>query len=248
MKNRTDKILEILSSEGRTEVSDLAARLEVSQVTIRKDLDALEKQGIVQRERGSASIVSQDDIAGRIACHYAQKQKIARKAASLVRDGDTIMIENGSCCALLADELARCRKDLTVITNSAFIAGYIRKKASFQIILLGGIYQHDSQVNVGPLVRESAAHFLVDRFFIGVDGYDERAGFTNKDPLRAQAVCDMAGQAREIIVLTESDKFHKRSTVPLQLSSDLTVVTDSQIDEDTAAALQRRGMKLMRCS
>lgn len=249
MKNRTDKILEILVEEGRSEVSELARRLNVSQVTMRKDLDELEKRGILNRERGYAEISSADDIAGRIAYHYPQKLQIARKAASLVKNGDTLMIENGSCCALLADELARTHRDLTLITNSAFIADYIRKKSYFQIILLGGIYQHDSQVNVGPLVRENASHFLVPKFFIGVDGYDSRAGFTNKDQMRAQAVRDMADQASQVIVLTESDKFSIPGTVPLQLSDkNITVVTDSMIDPQKADELSKNGCEVLLCS
>lgn len=70
------------------------------------------------------------------------------------------MIESGSCCALLADTLTQLHKDLTIITNSAFIAEYIRGKSNFQIILLGGIYQQDSQVMVGPMVQECVSNFL----------------------------------------------------------------------------------------
>ena len=127
------------------------------------------------------------------------------------------MIENGSCCALLADTLTATKKDLTIITNSAFIAEYIRGKSNFQIILLGGIYQQDSQVMVGPMVQECVSNFFVDYFFIGTDGYDSRIGFSNRDQMRAQAVRDMSHQAEQIVVLTESDKFSKRGVVPLIL-------------------------------
>lgn len=160
MKNRTNKILELLTSEKRIEVSQLAEYLGVSQVTIRKDLDALEAKGIIKREHGHAVLCSTDDINGRIAYHYEEKKKIALKATELVHEGDTIMIESGSCCALLADTLTQLHKDLTIITNSAFIAEYIRGKSNFQIILLGGIYQQDSQVMVGPMVQECVSNFL----------------------------------------------------------------------------------------
>ena len=133
MKNRTNKILELLTSEKRIEVSQLAEHLGVSQVTIRKDLDALEAKGIIKREHGHAVLCSTDDINGRIAYHYEEKKKIALKATELVNEGDTIMIESGSCCALLADTLTQLHKDLTIITNSAFIAEYIRGKSNFQI-------------------------------------------------------------------------------------------------------------------
>ena len=133
MKERKNKILELLSEQNKVEVTFLSETLGVSQVTIRKDLDALESQGIIKREHGFALLRSTDDINGRIAYHYEEKRQIAKAAAELVKDGDTIMIESGSCCALLADELSRTKKDLTIITNSAFIASYIRGKSNFQI-------------------------------------------------------------------------------------------------------------------
>ena len=74
---------------------------------------------------------------GRIAYHYEAKQKIARRAAKLIADGDTLMIESGSCCALLAEELTVSKKDLTIITNSAFIADYIRGNLIFKSYFWG---------------------------------------------------------------------------------------------------------------
>ena len=246
MKNRASMILELLTQENKMEVSLLSEKLGVSQVTIRKDLDALESKGIVRREHGFALLCSTDDINGRIAYHYEEKKKIAQKATELVRDGDILMIENGSCCALLAETLTSCRKDLTIITNSAFIADYIRGKSNFQVILLGGIYQQDSQVMVGPMIRQCAENFLVDCFFIGTDGYDSRAGFTNRDQMRAQAVRDMAHQAERVIILTESDKFSRHGAVPLNLKDQIkTVITDSQISPSMVSELETRGISLI---
>ena len=246
MKNRTNRILELLTQENKMEVSLLASQLGVSQVTVRKDLDALESRGIIKREHGFAVLCSTDDINGRIAYHYEEKRKIALRAAQLVSDGDTIMIESGSCCTLLADALTSLRKDLTIITNSAFIAEYIRGKSSFQIVLLGGIYQQDSQVMVGPMVRECVANFFVDYFFIGTDGYDSRVGFSNRDQMRAQAVRDMASQADQVVVLTESDKFSRRGVVPLNLKDKIqTVITDCHIDASYMQELQNKKIQVI---
>ena len=115
MKKRSNQILELLADENKMEVSLLAEKLGVSQVTIRKDLDELESKGIIVREHGFALLRSMDDINGRIAYHYEAKRKIAQKAEELISDGDTIMIESGSCCALLADTLTISKKDLTII-------------------------------------------------------------------------------------------------------------------------------------
>lgn len=247
MKNRINKILELLTSEKKVEVSQLAEYLDVSQVTVRKDLDALEAKGIIKREHGYAVLCSTDDINGRIAYHYEEKKQIALKAAELVNEGDTIMIESGSCCALLADTLTQLHKDLTIITNSAFIAAYIRGKSNFQIILLGGIYQQDSQVMVGPMVQECVSNFFVDYFFIGTDGYDSKIGFSNRDQMRAQAVRDMSHQAEQIIVLTESDKFSKRGVVPLNLKNKVkTVITDHSIDSSYIEELNNQNIQIIK--
>lgn len=246
MKNRENKILELLIQENKVEVSLLSEALGVSQVTIRKDLDALENRGIIKREHGFALLRSADDINGRIAYHYEEKRKIAQKAATLVNDGDTIMIESGSCCALLADEVTSAKKALTIITNSAFIANYIRGKSDFQIILLGGIYQQDSQVMVGPMIRQCAENFLVDLFFIGTDGYSSKGGFTNRDQMRAQAVRDMSRQAGQVIVLTESDKFFKHGIVPLNLNEPTTtVITDEHLPDAVKTELENKGIQVV---
>lgn len=247
--DRTTQILEILTEEGKIEVAELSQRLNVSQVTIRKDLDELMQRGIIKREHGYAVLQSPDDMGTRIAYHYEDKCKIAEKACSLVQNGDTIMIENGSCCALLANALAQKRRDLTLITNSAFIASYIRGKSNFQIILLGGIFQQESQVAIGPLVRQMASNFCVDLFFIGVDGFTARNGFTNRDQMRAEAVRDMAAQAESVIVLTESEKFTRRGIVPLNLGGQIkTVITDNRIPEEANQALRLRGIEVITVS
>ncbi len=246
MNNRTNRILELLTQEKRLEVSLLSEKLGVSQVTVRKDLDALEARGIIKREHGFALLRSEDDINGRIAYHYEEKRKIAVRAAELVRSGDTVMIESGSCCALLADQLANTKTDLTIITNSAFIADHTRQKTNVRMILLGGIYQPDSQVMVGPMVGQCAENFLVDLFFIGADGYVSRIGFTNRDQMRAQAVRDMAKQAGQVVVLTESDKFLKHGSVPLNLKDKVkTVITDKGIAAQTRIALEGEGMEVV---
>lgn len=240
---RTNRILTILTEEEKTEVSALSKRLDVSQVTIRKDLDSLESAGLIVREHGFARLSSTNDIAGRLAYHYEEKKKIAAKAAELVREGSCIMIENGSVCALLADTLSETKKDLTIITNSAFIASYIRKKAAFRIVLLGGIYQTDSQVMVGPMIRKCAENFLADTLFIGVDGCSDQ-GFTNQDELRAEAVLDMAVRAEKVIVLTESEKFSRRGAVPMPLDERLTaVITDRNIPDTVREKLKCKGIE-----
>lgn len=246
MPSRTNRILEILTERERVEVSALAEELGVSQVTMRKDLTELERRGLIRREHGFAVLRSADNVEGRLAYHYEEKRRIARRAAELVRDGDTVMVESGSCCALLVAELASAGREVTVVTNSAFIAGYVRDAASVQVVLLGGIYQRDSQVMVGPMVAQCAGSFYLDLLFAGTDGFSARTGFTNSDQMRAQAVRDMAAHAERVVILTESEKFSRHGTVPLALGGkDVTVITDSQVSDETRAELAGAGVELV---
>lgn len=251
MRRKADRSSDILSlltnaSGAQMDVADLARSLGVSQVTIRKDLDALEARGILRREHGFAMLTNRSDLGCRMAYHYEAKRKIAKKAASLVKNGETLMIENGSCCALLAEVLTKTHSDLTIITNSAAIASHIHGLSNFQIILLGGIYQQDSQVLVGPMIASGVEDFYVDHFFIGTDGWSEETGFTNEDQLRAQAVRDMSRHAREVIVVTESEKFGAGGTIPLRIDDAITtVITDAGIDKKWTDVLNAKDVEII---
>ena len=210
---RIDDIITIVSEKKKVEVNQLAQKLNVSRVTIRKDLDKLEERGILVRQHGFAVINNEDDINFRLSKHYDLKRKIALKAAESVKDGETIMIESGSTCTLLAEELAFNRNDITIITNSCFVAQYIRKSDNVKVILLGGEYQKDSQVKVGPMVGEVAKNFYVDKFFIGIDGFDEKRGFTCNDFARRDTCRMLAQSAKELVILTDSSKFDTQGMV-----------------------------------
>lgn len=233
IKERHAKILELLTHHKKVEVTQLSELLQVSQVTIRKDLDQLENKGLIVRSHGFATLNSSDDINNRLANQYDKKQQIAKIACQDIQDGETVMIESGSCCALLALEIAHTKKDVTIITNSAFIAEFIRKEGHNRIILLGGEYQKGSQVNVGPLVRKCVESFFVDKLFIGIDGFSIETGFTGNDLMRSEAVQDMVKQVKTVIVMTDSSKFYHVSTVHLlNVEQVKMIVTDCDAPRD----------------
>lgn len=245
MLDRHTKILELLTENKKIEVTKLSELLNVSQVTIRKDLIQLENKGLIIREHGFATLNSSDDINNRLAYHYDIKRRIAKVATESVIDGETIMIESGSCCALLALEIARTKKDITIITNSAFIAEYIRKEPNTRIILLGGEYQNESQVMVGPITRKCVESFFVDKLFIGTDGFSEASGFTGKDYMRSETVRDMAKQANHVIIVTESTKFSQKGVVNLIATDEISsVVTDINIPKEYEEYLSSKNIEV----
>ena len=155
------------------------------------------------------------------------------------------MIESGSCCTLLAEEL--CARDchITIITNSAFIASFVRKMRSARIILLGGSYQNEAQVMVGPLVGLCARNFKVDKFFLDIDGMDER-GVKSSDHLRIEAAQAMAAQARGIIVLTESVKFHRdASELIFPYENIRAIYTDADVADSDIERCQALGPEIV---
>ena len=246
MKARHVDILRIVNEKQKVEVTELAEALSVSGVTIRKDLDAMEEKGLLRREHGYACAVSSDDINNRLAYNYEVKARIARAAAEIVEDGETVMIESGSSCAMLAEILANERRDVSIITNSAFIADYVRHIGTNGITLLGGDYQRESQVMIGPLVRICAREFFVDKLFMGTDGFIPQVGFTCSDLSRAEAMRNLAESARKVMILTDSSKFELQGVV-LQMRFDKvhTVFTDEEIPESAKKILQKNHVELV---
>ncbi|AIM25495.1 DeoR/GlpR family DNA-binding transcription regulator [Melissococcus plutonius] len=245
---REEKIISIVSKSKKITVNALAQYLGVSKVTIRKDLDKLETRGIIHRQHGFALLNSQDDMNYHLAQNYELKRKIAQTAASLVKDGDSVMIESGATCTLLAEELAYHKDEVTIITNSCFIAAYIRKAKNVNIILLGGEYQKESQVNVGPLVKKYVDEFYVDKLFVGIDGFDEKRGFTSNNLARCDASKALVQAARETIILTDSTKFNQTGIISGFSFGEITkLYTDKKINETTAKFIKSKGIELVLC-
>ena len=246
MSTRQLTLLESIVGAGRIAVAELAGIARVSTVTIRKDLDDLEARGLIRRERGVAMLVSPDDPAGRLAYHYAEKVRIAAAAAATVNDGETVMIEAGSCCAILAEQISIQCTGITIVTNSAFIAQRLGAHPMVSTVLLGGEQQHDSRVLVGPMVELCARQFIVDRLFIGTDGFTPSLGFTARDYMRATAVRALASRAERVVVLTESEKLGRHGPVPLLDAHDVAALwTDSAAPDAQVDALTGAGVEVV---
>ena len=245
MKDRNVKILDLLAAHKNIKVTMLAELLDVSQVTLRKDLDNLEKRGMIRRTHGYASLDGADDTGRRMAFNHSIKRKIARAAVEIVEDGETIMLESGSCCALFAEELALSEKNITIITNSAFIANFVCKKPTIRVILLGGNFQPESHVLVGPMTIKCGEIFYLDKFFLGCDGFISDYGFTGRDLLRAETAAELAKRVKKVFILTESAKFNHRGAYNLMPFDKVTeIFTDEEISKEAETVLQENKVKI----
>ncbi|MDR1218559.1 MAG: DeoR/GlpR family DNA-binding transcription regulator [Treponema sp.] len=238
MNNRQSKILEAIARQQRIEVTDLAKRMNVSPVTIRKDLDQLEQRGLIRREHGFAYIETGTSDGTQLVYNYERKRRIAQAAAASVEENETVMIGCGSCCVILAEELTNTKKDVTIITNSVFIANYINRSPYGKIILLGGDYQRNSQVLVGPIAHENAQMFSPNKFFISASGFSETFGFTGNDYMRAQTIQELAKQARQVVMLFDSEQFSNSGVVKVASVESVDVLyTDDCIPPEKEAYL-----------
>lgn len=206
MTKRLDRILRLLSQARKVTVIELAEELKVSPATIRQDLTVLENEGLLRRNHGGAELRETDDISHRMAINYDEKVKIAQRAAGFVKEGDTVFVESGSINALLAKELSSL-KGLTVITSNAFIARSVDQSRGCSVVLLGGVYQRESESLVGKLAMACVDQLNFNRVFLGVDGFTVETGFTGRDMMRAEVVNYVVAKGREIFVLSDSSKF-----------------------------------------
>jgi len=204
--------------QGTVRVTELAKLLHVTEMTIRRDLSQLEREGLVKRVHGGGISVRgrsyEPTLALRNTVHIEEKRRIAQRAAELVMEGDFIALDVGSTTY----ELARCltgRRNLTIITPSLLIATVLANHPDIRLIVPGGIVRFGETSMIGELSQRALEMFHVDRLFLGVGGIDAEAGLTEynwDDTLVKQA---MLKTAKQVIAVADFSKFDRIATVEI---------------------------------
>ncbi len=232
MNKRHRKILSIISDGHQATVNELSEKLSVSPATVRQDLSSLEKQGFLRRVHGGAVIDETDDISHRMAVNYEIKLSIASAAKDFVHEGETIFIESGSINSLFAREVSSVN-DVTIITSNAFIARHVNSDVSGKVILLGGIYQKESESVVGNLAKMCIENLNFSKAFIGVDGFTIDTGFTGRDMMRAELNSEIIRISKQVFVLSDSSKFGKIALSKYCDASEVSyLITDKNLHEE----------------
>jgi DeoR/GlpR family transcriptional regulator of sugar metabolism len=245
MNERQNRILQILGEDDRTSVNELSRSLKVSSVTIRQDLNYLESEGLLKRVHGGAVLKDGDDLDNRLGKNYEKKLRIARKLASRVNEGESILIESGSANALLARELVKIRK-VTILTTNVYIARQFRTNPEADIIILGGIYQHESETLVGKITKACIDQVHIQKAFIGIDGYTSEDGFTLRDLFRAEISSHIIRKAKEVYVVSDSSKFGISGLTNICMPEDIQhVATDSGLDPQYQKEFREAGIDLI---
>ena len=245
LNERQNKILKILGKNDQTSVNKLAEKLDVSSVTIRQDLNYLEAEGLLKRVHGGAVLKDADDLTNRLGVNYEKKLRIAKKVATYVNEGETILIESGSVNVLLARELLKIKK-VTIITTNVYIARQFRKNEQANIIILGGIYQHDSETLVGKITKACIDQINIDKAFIGIDGYSTNAGFTIRNLFRAEISSHIIRKANNVFIVSDSSKFGKTELTNICFPKDIQhVATNKELDISFQNELKNAGVSVI---
>jgi DeoR family transcriptional regulator of aga operon len=251
VEERRRRILDLLEQQERATVTELAEHFGVSAVTIRGDLEALSRADALVRSHGGAlrrlDRLAELPISVKQGLHHAEKVRIGRRAAELVRPGEILILDSGTTTVEVARRIGlNGVKPLTVITNALNVASALSLLPQCRIIMLGGILRPTSLSLVGPQAEQTLKDLNADRLFIGVDGLDPVVGLTTPDVLEAQLNAMMIRVSREVVVVADSSKFKQRSlSLIAKIESVHKLVTDSGADAETLAALRARGVEVI---
>jgi Transcriptional regulators of sugar metabolism len=246
---RHQYILEQLQTNGHVKVQELSEILEVSEVTIRKDLKHLEERKMVYRNHGSASsmsaIISDRHIDDKEKINQEEKTEIARAAAQLINENDKIIIASGTTLLSFADAISAIDKTITVITSSVKISLTLCYNPNIEVIQLGGIMRKNSVSIIGHYAENILDSLSCNKLFLGVDGIDLDYGLTTSNTSEARINQQMIDAAQEIIILTDSSKFNKRGFCKIcDLDKVHHIITDKNIPTAIAEALREQGIKV----
>lgn len=233
-EERKGKIVEIIKSGNSAKVSELAKLFNVSEATIRRDLMELEQTGQIVRTHGGAvssqntnfepSFIEKQDK------YLKEKEEIAKKAASLVNDNDTITIDSGTTTQFIAKYLKA--KGVTVVTNSVNLADELSRRDDMEVIVTGGVIRTKTKAMVGPVAEAALKHFRVDKLFLGCNGVSIKAGVTTPNIVEASTKRAMIEGAKEVYLVVDSSKFDEVSFSLICPASKIDYIVTDKLPND----------------
>ena len=243
-------ILESLAKNGFIKVNEIAKELEVTPVTIRKDLKHLEEKKLLYRTHGSASpvnpLTSDIDVHEKEKLRKEEKKRIATAAAKLIEENDSIIIASGSTVHTFAEHITPINH-LTVVTASLKTSLLLNTINNIEVIQLGGIVRKNSLLQVNTVYTSLFFEQITcSKLFLGVDGIDLEYGITNSNIEEAVLNKKMIEASLRTIILADSSKFGRRGFGKIcSLDCIDVIITDSGISQSMAQAIEEMGIELI---
>ncbi len=244
---RRQAIVELVHASGAVSLRDLATAVASSEVTVRRDILALESEGLIARRRGGATLPGglshEQSYRQKSRVASAEKAAIADLAAELICEGDAVVIGAGTTTEELARRLVRM-KDVTVVTNSLVVAQVLARTA-IEVVMTGGSLRGSTYALVGGAAEQSLARLRVQRAFISGNGLTAERGLSTPNMLAASVDQAIVGAAHEVVVLADHTKLGNDTmfqTVPVSKITHL--VTDEGADPAMLTTIRGAGVKV----
>jgi DeoR family fructose operon transcriptional repressor len=246
-EERRNRLLELVRGRGFAALDDLTKELQVSESTIRRDLEVLEESGSARRTHGgvfyTGSSPKLPHFDERQPAQWDKKRAIAARAAELIHDGETLLLDGGTTTYELARLLVG--RPLQIVTNSLPVANLFASNTKTDLVLMGGFVYPRTGVSLGPFANQMLTTLNVRRTVLSVGGVNDR-GFYNSNMLLVETERAMMQAAEEVIVLADSTKFgHQSLTHLCPLDAIDILVVDNEISEDWRSKVTAAGVKLL---
>jgi DeoR family transcriptional regulator, fructose operon transcriptional repressor len=249
-EERQQEILKRARADGRVDVVRLADDLAVTSETVRRDLTALERAGVLRRVHGGAIPIErlgfEPAVAARDSLMTTEKERIGKASLTALPDGGAIIIDAGTTTGRLVDVLPSDR-ELTVVVNSPPLATALAARPNLTVIMLGGRVRGRTLAAVDDMALQPLRHLHVDVAFMGTNGFSVRRGLTTPDPAEASVKRAMIAAARRTVLLADHTKIGNDTLAWFGSAGDVDLlVTDTGLDDDAAEELEQAGVQVMR--
>lgn len=249
VQNRQLEIVKLLEDNGRLEVPVLSDRFGVSEMTVRRDLEALEREGVLKRVRGGAISATSRSYEPPFALRRGRnpdaKNGIGRAAAEMVSEGESVILDVGTTTLAVAESLAE-RHNITVLTPSLRIAWMLADKPDMRVIVTGGIVRVGERSLIGALSEQAFESLYCDTFFMGIGGIDLEAGLTEFNLEDARVKQKAMQYSRRTVVVADGSKIGKVAFARVAGIEEIdAVVTDSGAEPEKVGELRDAGLDVI---
>lgn len=245
---RHEKIIKVIELLRTVSVQDLKERLEVSEVTIRKDLSFLEDRGLILRTHGGARMAQDGNRMRNLRLREREnpelKKSIADKAAELIQEGDTVYLDSGSTCQTLAEVLRDGNRAVRIITNALPIMNILADCDGISLYTIGGSFRREAGSFVGPLSLANLGDYQIETCFVGATGFNSRGIFSSQNVIESQLKKQVLASSRRRVILADSTKADVQAFSVFARPGDVDVlITDTNCTYRTE--LKETGMEVI---
>jgi DeoR/GlpR family transcriptional regulator of sugar metabolism len=252
VSQRRKLIKELLIKNKSVKVSDLVELLHVSEETIRRDLNQLEREGVAEKNYGGAVLIEEAEnqflippVDKRKLQYSLEKELIGKAAAQLIKEGQTIIFDAGSTTWYIGKNLPD-KSNLTIITNAMNVAEECSKDETASIYLLGGKLRKNSMSLVGPQVETELQNYNADYVFLGTAGISLRHGFTSSDLYDAEMKRAMVSAGQKIVVVADHSKLQRSGLTPFCPFDQADIfITSDLADKEILKEIEKRGVEVI---